>query len=414
MTVRERAEQGRQERHAAYEEMQEMHERAVDERRSFTAQEQARYAELERSFDQANESVERIESQHPNLVPKLTRKVALGAGRMLLGSGGGERGGPTLGREQRMADWQARRANPGGFTAADGEEFSLGRLVRGMVTGRWEDAELERRALAEGTDSAGGFLTPEILASSVIDRVRNQARVIEAGAQTVPLESDRHSIPRLATGVTGAWRNENAAVTEQDPTFERVTFTPRTLAVLTRISFELAEDMTSGSAAIIERELSAALALELDRVALRGTGTAPEPRGVKNQSGVTAQAVGGANGATPCLLGPAHGRGRPSRAQHRAERSDLESPERQDLRRVGGHDRPADRAAAVPRGPRLAADEPDPDHAHDGNVDRHERARRLLNVQAHRSLQVFGFGPIRERRSKTDAQTRQLQGSSLG
>ena len=40
------------------------------------------------------------------------------------------------------------------------------------------------------------------------------------------------------------------------------------------------------------------MALELDRACLRGTGTAPEPRGVKNQSGITTTAFGGANGAT--------------------------------------------------------------------------------------------------------------------
>jgi HK97 family phage major capsid protein len=47
---------------------------------------------------------------------------------------------------------------------------------------------------------------------------------------------------------------------------------------------------------VIARSFAAQLALELDRVALRGTGTAPEPRGVLNQSGVTIT-THGANGA---------------------------------------------------------------------------------------------------------------------
>lgn len=91
---------------------------------------------------------------------------------------------------------------------------------------------------------------------------------------------------------------ENTEVIEQDATFERVTFTARSLAVQTKLSYELLEDMTPESASLVENELTQALALELDRVALRGTGTAPEPRGIRNQSGVTVQSLG-ANGATP-------------------------------------------------------------------------------------------------------------------
>ena len=156
-----------------------------------------------------------------------------------------------------------------------------------MVTGDWRGAEVERRALSEGTNAAGGFLIPAPLATSVIDRVRNEARVIEAGAQTVAMDENTLGLPRLATGVTGAWRNENAAVAESDAVFEPVTLTARTLAVLTRLSYELFQDLTPVGAEIIEQELIKSLAVELDRVALRGRGTAPEPRGVLNQTGVT-------------------------------------------------------------------------------------------------------------------------------
>ena len=59
-------------------------------------------------------------------------------------------------------------------------------------------------------------------------------------------------------------------------TFDRVTFTARTLVRLITLSAELFEDA--------------------DRVALLGSGTPPEPRGVLNQSGVTLTSHG-ANGA---------------------------------------------------------------------------------------------------------------------
>src|SRR5690606_36080036 len=55
--------------------------------------------------------------------------------------------------------------------------------------------------------------------------------------------------------------------------------------VLLKMSVELSEDSTNIDD-IIGRELAGQLALELDRVALLGSGSPPEPRGIVNQSGV--------------------------------------------------------------------------------------------------------------------------------
>ncbi len=143
--------------------------------------------------------------------------------------------------------------------------------------------------LSEGTDSAGGFSVPDVLAGSFIDRVRAAMVVNRAGAVTVPMTSDNLSLARVATGATVAWKSENSAITPSDIVLERVTFAARTLPILVKLSVELSEDSNNVDQ-ILEREMSNALALELDRVALLGTGIAPEPRGVINQSGVVFQA----------------------------------------------------------------------------------------------------------------------------
>lgn len=200
-----------------------------------------------------------------------------------------------LGREQRMADLTLTGRSS--FDKSEADDFSLGRAIRGAMTGEWQDAELEQRALAEGTNSAGGFLTPEVLSTRIIDRVRAKARVLEAGAQTLRLDSDNVALPRLTSGVTPAWRNENAPNAESDPAFDRVTFTPRSLAVAVKLSYELVEDMVDGGAELIENELLAALALKVDAAALRGSGTPPEPTGLRFQPGVTVTSLG-ANGAS--------------------------------------------------------------------------------------------------------------------
>jgi HK97 family phage major capsid protein len=186
--------------------------------------------------------------------------------------------------EQRMADYVRERG-------AEDHDLSTGAYLRAMVLGAKTDAE--RRALSEGTDSAGGYTVPEVLSSRMIDLMRARAVVMRAGAVTVPIASDTNHIAKVATDPVPAWRAEAAAVNESGPTFARVTFTPRSLAVLVRVSRELLEDSVNIEVTL-PQIIAASMATELDRVAMFGTGTAPQPKGIVNFSGVQTIAHGAA------------------------------------------------------------------------------------------------------------------------
>ncbi|MBK6278508.1 MAG: phage major capsid protein [Gammaproteobacteria bacterium] len=187
-------------------------------------------------------------------------------------------------------------------TAPTGELAGLqvGDLMRAMVTGA-TSGEI-RNVLAEGTDSAGGYTVPTVLVEQFIDRMRAASVCVTAGAKTVLLDTKQTSIARLETDPAPAWRAENAAVAESDPTFGTVPLTARSLAVLVKISRELLEDSIN-IGDILTGALANALALELDRVALLGSGTAPEPRGIFNTSGILSQSQGD-NGAALTGFGP--------------------------------------------------------------------------------------------------------------
>jgi HK97 family phage major capsid protein len=200
---------------------------------------------------------------------------------------------PVLTREQSVYDWLQQR---GAFGDQPDEPLSLQRYLRGMATGEWDGAPHER-ALAEATIGAGGALVPSPLSARVIDLARNATRVFQAGAITVPMTSQTLALARLTSEGTPAWKSEGANITAADMVFDRVTFTARTLVRLIQLSVELFEDADPSSEGIIARSFAEQMALEVDRVALLGTGTAPEPRGVLNQSGVTLTAHG-ANGTT--------------------------------------------------------------------------------------------------------------------
>lgn len=188
---------------------------------------------------------------------------------------------PVLRPEQRMSDLVTPEAY--------GEQpLSMGNYLRGIVTGKWHGAERELRAMSEGTLGSGGYLLPSPLSSQIIDRVRNQAVMVRAGAKTVAMDTATLSMARVAASggdVVPAWHTEAAAITPSDMAFEKVIFNAQTLVALTTMSVELFEDASNLDGLVIEA-ISKVLALELDRACLMGTGVAPQPKGIINQTGV--------------------------------------------------------------------------------------------------------------------------------
>jgi len=208
-----------------------------------------------------------------------------GIARAAFGSAGGRaeyREGTPLGADQTFAGYVEFR----GFVPQEQRELNLGRYVRGMVTGEWRGADAERRAMSESVATAGGYLVPTVLSSQIIDLARNKAVVMQAGAQIVPMDSRQVDVAKWTGDPTPGWRDELGAVAESTGTLDKVTLTAQSLAVIVRFSRELAED-AQGLEAEVRNALAEQFALKLDKVALYGTGTAPEPRGVKNVTAVT-------------------------------------------------------------------------------------------------------------------------------
>jgi HK97 family phage major capsid protein len=192
-------------------------------------------------------------------------------------------GQQILSREQSVEQW----SRDNGYLTTDSDEVpNFGKYLRGISTGDWRGAELER-AMSVGTATAGGHTVPNPLSNKIIDLARAATQVIAAGATTVPMTSTTLKIPRLTGEGQPAWRNENAAVTAGDLAFDAVTLTARSLDRLVIVSRELVEDSDPAASQIIAQSFAAQIALELDRVALMGSGTPPEPRGVLNTSGIT-------------------------------------------------------------------------------------------------------------------------------
>lgn len=209
-------------------------------------------------------------------------------------------GGILILRPDEKLSACVRTGLPDGIRA---EDLNLGRWLRGVVTGDWTGAEAERRsAMSEGTASLGGALVPTPLAARVIDAARNQAVIFKAGASTVPMTASTLKMARIDGDPTAYWRGEHEAVTESGMTFAPVTFQAKALAAMCRLSVELLEDASNVNS-IVEEALGSALALELDRVALFGSGSGAEPKGLYTTSGIQVHSMG-ENGAALTSYAP--------------------------------------------------------------------------------------------------------------
>jgi HK97 family phage major capsid protein len=175
---------------------------------------------------------------------------------------------------------------------------SFGNLIRSMST------------------SSGSAVVPTIWASDIIDRARNLAQVINAGAQVVPMTANTVKIGRLTVDPTAAFRTEGSTVTASDPTFDNVTLVSRTLSALVVGSMEWFQDSPNVDQ-VVSEAIAKAIALTLDQQALFGgviaggeTGatafnttfaTPPNPKGVLASllTDASSSVLGGAaNGTT--------------------------------------------------------------------------------------------------------------------
>jgi HK97 family phage major capsid protein len=172
---------------------------------------------------------------------------------------------------------------------------SAGKIIAAHVTGDFSKLnEAEMKQHAEGTGSAGGFMLPIPVSNRVIDLARNKAVVMKAGAYTMPIKVPELTLIKIASDPTAYWRKENAEITESEGSFEPVKIKVMVCGALIRVSLELLED-ASNAGSTLEKMLSSALALEIDRVGLLGSG-AGEPRGIDACENVNEISMG-TNGA---------------------------------------------------------------------------------------------------------------------
>lgn len=175
------------------------------------------------------------------------------------------------------------------------EPFDISDFLKGVANLRSSPGV--SNALSVGTDANGGYAVPGVLMPGILGALAPASSLLQAGAGIVTLDDGAKSYTTAAVDTipTAAWRAEAGSLAVSDPAFRAVVATPRSLSFMFKVSRELLADAV-GLTEALNIAIGQAFAKELDRVGLRGTGTAPQPRGILNTSGIQS-VTNGTNGA---------------------------------------------------------------------------------------------------------------------
>jgi HK97 family phage major capsid protein len=143
----------------------------------------------------------------------------------------------------------------------------------------WLKSNGHLKAQNEGTTTAGGFLTPDLLSSDLI-YLREQFGVARANCRIVPMTSDVQLVPNSTASTTVYYPGENTTITASDMTFAQISLTAKKLAILTQVSKELNEDSVVDIGNALARDFAYNLAKEEDRVVFSSARTGTDASGL--------------------------------------------------------------------------------------------------------------------------------------
>lgn len=172
-----------------------------------------------------------------------------------------------------------RSGKPRGFTGEDRYEvaYRCGMWCRSVFfkdesATAWYAKHGEEEARVMGGGNTGGqIFVPTEFSSTIIDLVE-EFGLFRQKAEVWPMGSDELIISRIIGGMTAYFTDDNTAPTNSDVTSDGVTMRPRTLAAMTLIPRNLADDAIVDLASIVARKIALAMATKEDQSGFLGAG----------------------------------------------------------------------------------------------------------------------------------------------
>jgi HK97 family phage major capsid protein len=138
------------------------------------------------------------------------------------------------------------------------------------------------KALAEGTDGAGGYLTPTEFRAQLVEDLQDEP-ILRNLVTVIPVGSNSGELPTLASGVKTSWGSENTSISTTTARFGTLTYSISRLNTLLYTSRELVADSAIGIVQLITRLFIEAIGREEDRVIINGSGSG-QPKGILQET----------------------------------------------------------------------------------------------------------------------------------
>jgi HK97 family phage major capsid protein len=135
---------------------------------------------------------------------------------------------------------------------------------------KWLSENTSYKAVNETTNTAGGYLVPDELVAELIF-LRETYGVVRQNATIRTMHSDTLWIPKNSASTTAYWVGESTAITQSQPTFDRVQVLAKKLGILTPVTSEINEDSIIEIGAALAQDMAWKFAQEEDRVCMIGS-----------------------------------------------------------------------------------------------------------------------------------------------
>ena len=167
-------------------------------------------------------------------------------------------------------------------------------VLRSRVRGGWGGKTIRAAGQEIGDFSKGGALVDtSYLAGSFIDEVYVRSAIMRTGMTMLTGLSGPVTIGKQLSGSTTFWVGENENVTESELAFGLTGLNPKTLGVRVPFSRMALKYSNPDVEMLARRDMSIKMALGIDKAFLYGSGSASQPLGLANHTGLAGVTFGG-------------------------------------------------------------------------------------------------------------------------
>lgn len=165
----------------------------------------------------------------------------------------------------------------------DKTPLDIGKYVRGVVTGNWENADAERRAVET---SATGSIIPAVCSAQILDYARNASLFASADVPVYNMESNNLTIARLVNDPEFSFKAEGVKGNEASINLDSVKLEAKTCYGYCYVSLEAIES-AKNLTDIILQSFGQAMATAIDKGMLYGQDSATfAPEGIMNDKNI--------------------------------------------------------------------------------------------------------------------------------